>query len=67
MDRDTGRSRGFGFVEYNSAEEALQAVEALNGSELDGRVINVNEARERPPRGDGPRGNRRDRGDRDRW
>ena len=44
-DRATGRSRGFGFVEMASEEEAKKAVEKLNGSDLKGRKINVNEAR----------------------
>lgn len=44
-DRETGRSRGFGFVEMGSAEEAQKAIGALNGTELDGRSINVSEAR----------------------
>ena len=44
-DRMTQRSRGFGFVEFSTADEAKQAVEKLNGSELKGRKINVNEAR----------------------
>jgi len=44
-DRDSGRSRGFGFVEMSNDEEALQAISALDGSELDGRNIKVNEAR----------------------
>ena len=48
-DRDTGRSRGFGFVEMPSGDEARAAIEALNGTELDSRTLNVNEAR---PRGD---------------
>ena len=54
-DRDTGRSRGFGFVEMPNDEEARNAITALNGSELEGRSINVNEARpreERRPRQD---------------
>lgn len=45
MDRQTGRSRGFGFVEYGTGEEAEKAVQELNGKELDGRQISVNEAR----------------------
>ena len=45
MDKMTGRSRGFGFVEFSSDEEAKSAIEKLNGSELKGRKINVNEAR----------------------
>ena len=46
-DRDTGRSRGFGFVEIADADQARAAIEALNGTELDGRAITVNEARPR--------------------
>ena len=45
MDRDTGRSKGFGFVEMGSDQEAQAAVSALNGKEVDGRALNVNEAR----------------------
>ncbi len=45
-DRDTGRSRGFGFVEMASAEDAKKAIEALNGKEFMGRPLTVNEARE---------------------
>ncbi|MEI7557032.1 RNA-binding protein, partial [Candidatus Chlorohelix sp.] len=45
MDRDTGRPKGFGFVEMSTNEEALQAISLLNGSSLDGRAIIVNEAR----------------------
>ena len=52
-DRDTGRPRGFGFVEMGTAEEAQAAISALDGTELDGRNITVNEARERPQRGGG--------------
>ena len=56
-DRDTGRSRGFGFVLLEDDEAAMKAVEELDGTELDGRTIRVNEARERSPRGgDGGRG-----------
>ena len=47
MDRTTGRSKGFGFVEMPNAAEANAAIEALNGSELDGRNLTVNEARPR--------------------
>lgn len=47
MDRDTGRSRGFGFVEMPSAQEAEAAIEALNGYELGGRRLTVNKARQR--------------------
>ena len=46
-DRETGRSRGFGFVEMNSEEEAQNAIENLDGKEVDGRTIRVNIARER--------------------
>lgn len=55
MDRETNRSKGFGFVEMSSDEEAKAAVEQLNGKDLDGRPIVVNEARPREerPRGDG--------------
>ena len=47
IDRDTGRSRGFGFVELGSDEEAQAAIEAMDGHDLDGRSLKVNEARER--------------------
>jgi heterogeneous nuclear ribonucleoprotein A1/A3 len=50
-DRETGRSRGFGFVTFAEAEAAEQAVQALNNSELDGRTIRVDEATERPSSG----------------
>ncbi len=50
-DRDTGRSRGFGFVTFSDAAEADAAIDAMNGSQLDGRSLNVNEARERGDRG----------------
>ena len=62
MDRDTGRSRGFGFVEFADGDAAQSAMEALDGSDLDGRNIKVNEARERPRGGGGGggRGPRRD-------
>jgi RNA recognition motif-containing protein len=46
-DRETGRPRGFGFVEMGSSEDADKAIRDLNGHELDGRQLNVNEARER--------------------
>ncbi len=54
-DKFTGQSRGFGFVEMNSGEEAQKAIDALNGSQLDGRTLVVNEARpqERRPGGGG--------------
>ena len=52
-DRDTGRSRGFGFVEMANAEEGEKAIAALNGTQLGGRTLNVNEARPKPERGAG--------------
>ena len=52
-DRDTGRSRGFGFVEMGSSDEATKAIAALNGHDLGGRKINVSEANERAPRNGG--------------
>ena len=52
-DRDTGRSRGFGFVTFADSAAADEAIEAMNGSTLDGRTLNVNEARDRPRRGGG--------------
>jgi len=62
-DRDTGRSRGFGFVEMASDEDGEKAIAALNGSQVGGRTINVNEARPKTERGGGG-GGFRDRGDR---
>jgi cold-inducible RNA-binding protein len=50
MDRDTGHSKGFGFVEMDSAEEAEAAIAALNGRDFGGRAITVNEARPREER-----------------
>jgi cold-inducible RNA-binding protein len=49
-DRDTGRSRGFAFVEMPNDNEAGQAITALNGRDMDGRALNVNEARPKPER-----------------
>ena len=49
-DRDTGRSRGFGFVEMANDSEADQAISALNGYNMEGRALNVNEARPKPER-----------------
>jgi len=54
-DRMTGRSRGFGFVEMSSQSEAETAVNELNGSELEGRTLTVNEARPKEDRGGGGR------------
>lgn len=58
MDRDTGRSKGFGFVEMSTADEAAAAIEKLNGSDVGGRSLVVNEARPMEPRtgGGGGRG-----------
>jgi RNA recognition motif-containing protein len=53
MDRDTGRSKGFGFVEMSSDQEAQAAIQALNGAQVDGRALTVNEARPREDRGGG--------------
>ena len=53
MDRATGRSKGFGFIEMSSSEEAEAAANALNGQESDGRKLTVNEARPRQDRGGG--------------
>jgi RNA recognition motif-containing protein len=55
-DRDTGRSKGFGFVEMSTEEEAQAAIEGLNQKEHDGRPLTVNEARPREERGGGRRG-----------
>jgi RNA recognition motif-containing protein len=62
-DRDTGRSRGFAFVEMSDSAQADQAIQALNGAELDGRALNVNEARPKNEGGfsRGPRGGGRQR------
>ncbi len=55
MDRDTGRSKGFGFVEMGSDQEAQAAIQALNGQQVEGRTLTVNEAKPREDRG-GSRG-----------
>ena len=55
-DRDTGRSKGFGFVEMSSDSEANKAIQELNGSTLEDRQIKVNEAKPKTPRGDHGRG-----------
>ena len=61
-DRMTGRSRGFGFVEMSSSDEAEASINALNGSDLEGRTLTVNEAKERTQRGgDGGRNSGRGR------
>jgi RNA recognition motif-containing protein len=68
-DRETGRSRGFGFVEMANAEEAERAIAALNGSQIGGRTLNVNEARPKPERSSGGGGGRgrEHGGGRNRW
>jgi cold-inducible RNA-binding protein len=52
-DRETGRSRGFGFVTFSNDEGATKAITEMNGTELDGRTIKVNEAEDKPPRSGG--------------
>ena len=59
MDRETGRSKGFGFVEMQSNPDADRAMKALNGTQLDGRALMVNEARPRESRPRQERSNRR--------
>lgn len=61
-DRDSGQSRGFGFVTMGSAQEAQNAMNGMNGSMLDGRPLKVNEAEERQNRGGGGGGGRGGRG-----
>jgi len=63
MDRSTGRSKGFGFVEMGNDEEAQTAITALDGHEYDGRALRVNEAKPRPSGGGGGGGG----GGRGRW
>jgi len=58
MDRDTGRSKGFGFVEMENDQDAKAAIAALNGKEMEGRTLTVNEARPREERGGGGGGGR---------
>ncbi len=57
-DRETGRSRGFGFVEMSTKEEGAAAIQQFNGKELGGRALNVNEAKPREDRGGGGGGGR---------
>jgi cold-inducible RNA-binding protein len=61
-DRDTGQARGFGFVEMSNNAEADRAIAELNGRELDGRALNVNEARPKEDRGFGGGGGGGNRG-----
>jgi cold-inducible RNA-binding protein len=65
-DRDTGRSRGFAFVEMSDSREAEAAINALNGAELDGRALNVNLAKPKTERSGGGGGGSRD-GRSNRW
>jgi cold-inducible RNA-binding protein len=65
-DRDTGQARGFGFVEMSNSSEADKAIAELNGRELDGRSLNVNEARPKPERSFGGGGGGRPSGNRSR-
>ena len=62
MDRDTGRSKGFGFVEMGSDQEAQAAIAGLNGKEVEGRALTVNEARPKPEGGGGRGGHGGGRG-----
>jgi len=62
VDRDTGRSKGFGFVEMESGEQAQAAIKAMNGQDSNGRALTVNEARPREDRGGDRRGNAGGRG-----
>ena len=68
-DKFTGQSRGFGFVEMSSGGEAQKAIESLNGTQLDGRTLVVNEAKPMVKRdgGGGGRGDRNGGGGRNRW
>ncbi len=66
LERDTGRSRGFGFVTFSDPAAGRAAMEALDGQELDGRRVRVNEASERPPRSGGGGGGFGGRGGRSR-
>jgi RNA recognition motif-containing protein len=56
MDRDSGRSKGFGFVEMSTDSEAMESISRLNGTNLDGRSMNVSEAKPMAPRSEGSRG-----------
>lgn len=67
-DKYTGQSRGFGFVEMSTPEEATAAISALNGAQMDGRSLTVNEAKPQAPRsGSGGRGRHNDFGGRNRF
>jgi RNA recognition motif-containing protein len=56
FDRDSGNSKGFGFIEMSTEEEAAAAIAGTNGQELEGRQLRVNEAIDKPPRRGGDRG-----------
>ncbi len=58
-DRETGRSRGFGFVTFTDAQDAAAAIKALDGTDLDGRTIRVNVAEDKPRRDNRDRGGQR--------
>lgn len=62
MDRDSGRSKGFAFVEMSSDSEAQNIISKFNGTDLDGRAINVSEAKPMVPRSEGSRGGFNSRG-----
>jgi len=62
MDRDTGRSKGFGFVEMKTEQEAQAAIAAMNGKDFEGRALTVNEAKPREDRGGGRGGSGGGRG-----
>jgi len=64
IDRDTGRSKGFGFVEMESGEQAQTAIQAMNGLDVNGRALTVNEARPREDRGGSKTASANGRGDR---
>lgn len=66
-DRETGRPRGFAFVTMANKEEGQQAIDGMNGVELDGRTLTVNEARPKPAGGGGGGGHRRGGGSGGRW
>ena len=66
-DRDTGRARGFGFVEMSNDGEGQSAIAGLNGRDMDGRALNVNEARPKENRGGGGGGYRGNGGRQNRW
>lgn len=67
IDRMTGRSKGFGFVEMSSQSEAQSAIDSINGTDLEGRSLTVNEARPRTPRPGGGGGGGGFGGGRNRW